>query len=116
MKTIEEMKSGLDVPFLIADNYGFITYVNEAFKQIFGWSYEEIVGQTISVIIPKKYNDAHHLSFSRFAVTEKSRVLNHPLKLIAVTKDGKEIESEHFITAEKQQGNWVFGATLRPLP
>lgn len=116
MKTIEEMKRELDVPFLTADNYGFITYVNEPFKQIFGWSYEEIVGQTITALIPNKYHDAHHLSFSRFAVTEKPTVLNHPLKLIAVTKDGEEIESEHFITAEKHQENWVFGAILRPLP
>lgn len=109
------MKRELNVPFLTADKYGFITYVNEPFKQIFGWSYEEIVGQTISALIPNKYHNAHHLSFSRFAVTEKSTILNHPLKLIAVAKDGKEIESEHFITAEKHQGNWIFAATICPL-
>lgn len=115
MKTINDLKSELDVPFLIANEHGFITFVNDHFKEVFGWTSNDIVGKTISTIIPKSYHDAHHLSFSRFAVTEKPTVLNHPLKLVAVTKDGREIESEHFITAEQIEGKWFFGATLRPI-
>jgi len=34
---------------------------------------------------------------------------------MAVTQDGREILSEHFITAEQQLGQWMFGAILRPL-
>lgn len=115
MATLEEMKHEMNVPVLIADQFGLIIYVNQAFTQTFGWENHEIIGQTISVVIPDKYHDAHHLSFCRFAVTETSSVLNHPLRLFAITKDGKEIESEHFITGEKIQGKWFFGARLRPI-
>jgi hypothetical protein len=85
------------------------------FEKTFGWSYLEIVGQPLNLILPSYFQDAHTLGFSRFSTTEVSTVLNHPLQLKVRTKDNCEIESEHIIIAEKQQGQWVFAATLRPL-
>lgn len=115
MKTINQMKRETDLPVLIADHQGFITYVNETFSVVFGWSTDEIIGQTLATVIPRNYHDSHNLGFSRFAMTDKPTILNHPLHLKAVTKDGREIDAEHFITAEQQQGQWIFGAILCPL-
>ncbi len=115
MQSIDQMKDETKLPVLITDHQGFITYVNEPFKLIFGWSADEIIGQTLMSVIPRIYHDSHNLGFSRFAMTEQPTVLNHPLQLKAVTKDGREIDAEHFIIAEQQRGQWFFGATLRPL-
>lgn len=115
MATIYEMKNKTDVPVLITDQQGFIIYVNEPFGEVFGWKLDEIIGKSLNTVIPRSYQDSHNLGFSRFAMTEQSRILNHPLRLLAVTKDGREIMSEHFITAEQEEGKWVFGAILRPL-
>lgn len=112
---IDQMKLESKLPVLIADCQGLIIYVNEPFNIIFGWQPNEILGHSLEAVIPSTYHDSHHLGFSRFAMTEQPTLLNHPLKLMAVTKDGSEIESEHFIVAEQQQGRWVFAATLRPL-
>lgn len=115
MTTIYEMKCTTDAPVLITDQHGFIIYVNESFGEVFGWSLDEIIGKSLNTVIPNSYQDSHNLGFARFAMTEQSRILNHPLQLMAVTKNGKEIMSEHFITAEQEDGQWVFGAILRPL-
>lgn len=115
MQTLNNLMRVTDLPVLIAQHQGFIIYVNECFRVVFGWSSDEVIGQPLAAIIPNSFHDAHNLGFSRFAMTEKSKVLNHPLQLKAVTKDGREIEMEHFIIAEQQQGQWMFGATLRPL-
>ena len=115
MTTISELKCKTDVPVLITDHQGLIIYINEPFKEVFGWSFDEIFGKLLITVIPKSYQDSHNLGFARFAMTEQSRVLDHPLQLMAVTKDGREILSEHFITAEQQDGQWFFGAMLRPL-
>jgi PAS domain S-box-containing protein len=115
MMTLQELKSRTDVPVLITDHQGFITFVNSAFQTTFGWQEVEILGQPLTVVIPNSYHDAHHLGFARFALTEQPTVMNHPLKLMAVTKAGQEILSEHFITAEQRLGQWMFGAILRPL-
>ena len=115
MKTIEEIKRETGVPILIADHQGMVTHVNERFEQIFGWRSHEIIGQSLAAIIPSRLRDAHHLGFSRFLTTGTATLLNQPLKLKAVTKDGTEFDAEHTIMAEQHQGQWIFGALIKPL-
>lgn len=115
MKTIKELMDKNDIPVVIADHNGFITYINKDFEKAFGWSKDEIVGKPLKIIIPKNLHDAHNLGFSRFITTSMSKIMNKPLNLKAVTKDGHEIDSEHFIIAEKENDKWIFGATIRPL-
>ncbi|AFZ14807.1 PAS sensor protein [Crinalium epipsammum PCC 9333] len=115
MKTIEDMKRETELPVLMTDEQGFIVYVNEPFRQVFGWKNEEIIGQTLAAVIPNSFHDSHNLGFSRFVMTGNPTILSHPLQLKAVKKDGSEIDAEHFILAEENQGQWVFAATLRPL-
>ena len=114
-RSIAELKQNNDVPVIVADRQGFITYINQCFEMAFGWTYDEIVGLTLASILPSSFQDAHNLSFSLFYTTEHSSVLNHPLILKAVTKDRREIDSEHFIIAEQNDGEWIFGAIIRPL-
>lgn len=115
MRTIDEITRETSLPVVIANQFGFVTYINSAFELAFGWSSQDILGQPLALVIPMLYHDAHNLGFSRFAMTERPTVLNHPLQLMAITKDGREVLSEHFITAEHQDGQWLFGAILRPL-
>ena len=113
--TLEELRRKKDVAVVVAGHNGKIQFVNERFTDLFGWNLKEITGRPLSTIIPPTLHDAHNLGFSRFLTTEKPSLLNQPLKLKAVTKDGKVFEAEHFITAEKSEGHWQFGASIRPL-
>ena len=115
MRTIEEMRGETGVPSVIADHQGVITYVNGRFEAVFGWRAQEIIGKSLATIIPPNLHDAHHLGFSRFLTTGKPTLLNQPLKLRAVTKAGREFDAEHIIIAEQKDGQWIFGATIRPL-
>lgn len=115
MQTIHEMKQEIELPVLMTDTQGYIIYVNQRFREVFGWSDDEILGQTLIAVIPSSFHDSHNLGFSRFVLTGNPTVLNHPLRLKAVKKDGSEINAEHFIIAEEDGGDWVFAATLRPL-
>ncbi len=115
MQTIEELKRESDVPIVVADHHGLITHVNEPFERVFGWPANEIIGRSLATIIPARLHDAHQLGFSRFLTTGRPTLLNQPLKLGAVAKDGREFDAEHTIIAEQQQGRWMFGARIRPL-
>lgn len=112
--TIEQMKQR-DMPVIVANHEGVVVDVNTHFENIFGWSSQEIIGQPLTVILPPFFYDSHNLGFARFSATGNSTILNHPLQLKALKKDGGEIEAEHFIIAEKQEGKWFFAATLSPL-
>jgi PAS domain S-box-containing protein len=112
--SLEELRKQ-DLPLIVADHEGMINEINPVFSRVYGWSEADLLGQSLSLILPSMFRDAHHLGFSRFQVTEESQILNHPLRLKTVCKDGREIESEHFIVGHRQGDTWVFAATLRPL-
>lgn len=112
--TIEQLKQA-DVPVIVADHEGIVVDINTYFETVFGWTAQEIIGQPLTVILPPFFQDSHNLGFARFSATGQASVLNHPLNLKAVTKDRREIESEHFIIAEKREEGWLFAARLRPL-
>lgn len=115
METIEELKRVTDVPVVIAGQNGLILEVNPRFEAVFGWGMREIVGKPLTTIIPEHLHDSHHLGFSRFLMTGTPTLLNRPLKLKGISKDGREFDAEHVIIAEKRRGQWMFGATIRPL-
>lgn len=114
MKNLDDMRRETALPVIIADHQGLVIYVNSRFESVFGWTADEIRGKPLTVVIPKQLHDAHHLGFSRFIMTGQPTLLNRPLPLKAITKAGIEMDCEHFIIAEKSQGQWVFAATLKP--
>ena len=105
-----------DRPYVEADALGMVVRTNQAFREVYGWSDDEIVGQSLGTILPESFRMSHQLGFSRFQATEKSTILAHPLRLSTRCADGRDIVSEHYIVAEKRDDGWVFGATLTPLP
>ena len=113
--TIDEAMRETAVPVVVADDQGLITYVNRRFETVFGWPPGEIVGSPLTVVIPKAFHDAHNLGLSRFLLTGQPVLLNRPIALRTVTRDGQELDAEHYIIAEQRQGRWVLGATIRPL-
>lgn len=114
MQFIEDLKKIKTVPVMIADERGGIVYVNPSFEDFFGWSLEEIKNRPISIIIPQRLHDAHNLGFSRFLLTNKPTLLNKPINLIALKKNGEEFAAIHTIIAEQVDGRWLFGATIQP--
>lgn len=103
------------IPAVVADHQGLITDVNPRFEDVFGWRRHEIVGKPLTTLIPRVLHDAHHLGLSRFLMTGQPTLLNRPLTLQAVTREGRVFAAEHLIVAEQRQGQWVFAATIRPL-
>lgn len=113
--SIAELKQG-DRPFVLASSEGLVIEVNHAFEQAYGWVNEELVGRPLSLILPGSFQMAHQLGFSRFQASGVSHILAHPLRLKTVCRDGTDVVSEHFIVAERENDEWIFGATLTPLP
>ena len=115
MLTIDALKAETAIPAIIVDHDGTIAHINEVFEETWGWQKDQLVGESLTTIIPDNLRDAHHMGFSRFAVTGKPTILNQALELIILKADGQETPAEHYIIAEEIDGNWVFGATIKPL-
>jgi PAS domain S-box-containing protein len=115
MLTIDALKAESSIPVIIVDHDGIIIHINQMFEKTWGWKKDVLIGKTLTTIIPDNLKDAHHMGFSRFSLTGKPTILNQPLELKILKMDGKKVGAEHFIIAEKISGNWVFGASIKPL-
>ena len=111
-KTVSAIMSEDSLPVVAIDQDAVITYINPAFEQAYGWAGRDVVGQVVTLIMPPHMRDAHNFGFSRFLVTEAPRILNQPLDLPMVCKDGTVVDAEHFIVGEKVDGKWRFAATI----
>ena len=101
VEAISQLREQQDLPFVRADSDGIVLEVNQRFREVYGWSDADLLGQSLGLILPPSFRDSHHAGFARFKLTEVSRVLNHPLTLATYCADGRAIDSEHFIVAEK---------------
>ena len=113
---VSALREKENLPFVRADASGNIVEFNNRFAEVYGWAESQLVGESISAILPPSFREFHHAGFARFQLTESSKVVGHPLTLATVCSDGTEVQSEHYIVAEKYpDGSWSFAATLRPL-
>lgn len=103
------------IPFVMVDDLGLIVFVNNSFIESFGWNKENVVGQTLDLVLPESFRMAHHLAFSNYSSLANSEVIGHPLILKTRCSDGTEIDSEHYIIAEQESNKWFFGAHLKPI-
>ena len=71
-----------------ADSSGKIVMVNQAVQDIWGHRAEELIGESLQMLIPEKYRQAHGAGWERYQQTGVSRVLGKRLELEGVRKDG----------------------------
>lgn len=111
-KTIKEMMQLKDVPVVSISQEGIFTYLNDAFTKEYGWSRDELLGKSVTTIMPRHMRSAHNVGFSRFLTTETSKLMGKPLPLQVRYKDGREKVSNHIIIGEKHNGRWLFSAII----
>lgn len=99
-------------PIILVDHHGTIIYINTLFESNYGWNKSDLINQSIHLIIPENLHDAHNVGFSRFLNTEEATLMNQPLPLQILKKNGNTIEATHLIKATKEQGLWFFGANI----
>jgi len=109
------LDNALDAYIAIDENSNILEWSLPA-EKIFGWSKQEVLGQSLtSTIIPPKYKAAHDAGMKRFLTTGKHRLLNQRIEITACRKDGDELPVELSITPIKIAGSYIFSASLRDI-
>ncbi|WP_297008986.1 PAS domain S-box protein [uncultured Corynebacterium sp.] len=87
---------------IYADRTGTIRLWNDAAVDMFGWSTEDAVGQSLDIIIPEKMRGAHWTGWDRVMDTGVTRYGLEPLTAPGVRKDGTRISLEFSIVMLKE--------------
>lgn len=112
--TYKDILREKELPAIAIDHNSMITMVNEAFEKVYGWSEEELLGKSVTEIIPPYLRDAHQIGFARFMTTEQATLLGVKIPLKILYRDGTIRDAEHYIVGEKKDNQWCFAATIRP--
>ncbi len=114
---IEMISSHLDsVPyaFVLSDYAGMITFWNENASKLFGYERNEILGKSISIIMPKRYRKAHE-GWDELISIGKSPVVGKIIEVTGLRKDGTEFPLELAITTTRLKGEVFHGAIINDI-
>ncbi len=108
----EELIATEDKPVIAADINGIILKINQAFSDAFGWQPDDLIGKSLTAIIPSALRDAHQLGFSAYISTGKASLLGQHLDLEIVHGDGTVSIANHYILSGEINGNKSFAASI----
>jgi PAS domain S-box-containing protein len=111
-KTVDELLSLRTVPVVAIDHESIFTFINREFTDEYGWEEQDLIGKSVTLIMPDHMRNAHTIGFARYLTTEKSELLGKPLPLSVKYKDGTVRTSVHYIIGDKKDGTWRFAAII----
>jgi two-component system, NtrC family, sensor kinase len=105
---------------VLADEDGNITLFNPAAERLFGYSAAEVVGQSLTCLMPEEYRPRHQRGLSRYVATRVSHIVGRTVELHGRRKDGTEFPMELALSAielksDHERGTLQFLGAIRDL-
>lgn len=98
------------------DEDGIIKSWNYEAELIFGWKEHEVIEKTLTeTIIPKRYHEGHDTGMKHFLRTGEGPVINKPVELTALKKNGSEFPIELKISTSKINDRYIFIGFIRDI-
>ena len=108
-ETFAEMRNQA---LISTDDEGTITSWNDAAARLLGYSAQEMIGETLEMIMPERFRAAHSAGFDRVRQSGKSRLMGQPFELTALRRDGTELPIELVVCHWQSGGRMRFGASM----
>lgn len=101
---------------VICDNRGKILHTNPAMESLFGYSYKELKGSPIELLLPQEFRKIHRIHFNTYKANPTSRPMSDAMKLSGIRKDGTEVYLSISLTPVRDESNAeLFIATIRDI-
>lgn len=102
--------------FVAIDRFGMVIDWNASAERTFGWPRKDVLGRRLSeAIIPPQHRDAHERGLDHYLATGEGPVLNKPIELSALHRDGREFPVELTIWAVVAGQATTFNAFIRDI-
>ncbi len=98
---------------VIVDTEGRIVLVNAQAERMFGYSRNELIGQSVDMLVPRRARDRHVSHRAHFAADSRPRAMGSELELQAVRKDGTEFPVEISLSPLETEDGTLFSSAIR---
>jgi PAS domain S-box-containing protein len=98
---------------IVVDQSSNIVFASNRVNTIFGYHPDELVGKSLSVLIPVRYRRPHEAHLGQFMKDAKPRMMGEGVELPALRKDGSEFPSEVSLSPYRTDDGLVVIAAIR---
>ncbi len=98
-----------------ADSDDNIISWNKGAQTIFGYTEEEALGKSLTIIIPERHRDAHKKGLERVNSTGEKRIIGKTIELVGMRKDGSEFPLELSLSTWKTETRRLYSGIIRDI-
>jgi PAS domain S-box-containing protein len=85
-----EILESIPDAIVIVRQEGNIAAINAQTERMFGYAREELIGQPVEILMPKRFRDVHPGHVNKFLAEPQARSIGSGLEFFAMRKDGTE--------------------------
>jgi PAS domain S-box-containing protein len=115
LPTLGELLESVPDAILDFDNEGRIRLLNRMAERLFGYTREELLGETVEVLVPEALREAHKRHRVQYLNQPVTRPMGSGLMLEARRKDGSHFPVEISLSPVKSQTGFRVTAIIRDI-
>jgi PAS domain S-box-containing protein len=100
---------------VIVDQEGTIIMVNAQMEKLFGYSREDVVGERVDLLVPRRFKDVHPFHRAQYGRNPRARPMGADLELYALRKDGTEFPVEISLSPMESEEEKLIIAAIRDI-
>src|SRR5215467_12396782 len=90
---------------VVTDSKGYITEVNPQVERIFGYSRQELRGQTVEILVPERFRQSHIQHRAKYSGQPRHRPMEAGFELYGRRKDGSEFPADIMLSPLEAAGD-----------
>lgn len=98
---------------LTIDDHSTVLFANPATEKVFGYPVEQIVGQSLTMLMPEYLRHVHRAALERYVATGQRHLSWAAISLPGLHKDGREIPLELSFGEFMENGRRLFTGIVR---
>lgn len=98
-----------------ADETGAIVSWNPAAARMFGWSELEMIGESLSIIVPERFRASHEEGMARVVSSGETKIIGKTVEVFGHHKSGSEFPIELSLATWIDEGRRYFSGIIRDI-